>query len=223
GTRIVARFGNWRGEIDMAGIAVTGGGKVPFQVENAMAAVGAAWALGVDWGKTQHALERFDNENDNAPGRFNCLDWYGATVIADYGHNVDAMTALVDAVGSMDARRRSVVISGAGDRRDEDIRGQTARLATCFEDFILYEDQCQRGRADGEVVALLREGLAGRARGEVIEVHGEFRAIDIALSRIGPGDICLVLVDQVDAALAHIRARIAHEEEPIAYAGGAGR
>src|SRR5690606_19370561 len=149
--------------------------------------------------------------------------WYGATVIADYGHNVDAMAALVDAVGSMGARRRSVVISGAGDRRDQDIRGQTTRLADCFEDFVLYEDKCQRGRADGEVVALLREGLAGRARGEVIEVQGEFRAIDVALSRIGPGDICLILVDQVDAALAHIRHRIAHEDEPMASAGGAGR
>ncbi len=223
GERIVARFGSWRSEIDMARIPVAGGGRIPFQVDNVMAAVGAAWALGVDWSQVQRALEQFDNENDNAPGRFNCLDWYGATVIADYGHNVDAMAALVDAVRSMEARRRSVVISGAGDRRDEDIRGQTARLANCFEDFVLYEDQCQRGRADGEVIALLREGLAGRARGQVVEVRGEFQAIDIALSRIGPGDICLILVDQVDAALAHIRARIALEDEPIASAGGGGR
>ncbi len=223
GTRIVGSFGEWRGEIDMAGIALTGGGRIRFQVENVMAALGAAWALGMDWGQVQRALERFDNESDNAPGRFNCLDWYGATVIADYGHNVDAMGALVDAVGAMDGRRRSVVISGAGDRRDEDIRGQTALLANCFEDFILYEDQCQRGRADGEVIALLREGLTGRVRGEVIEVKGEFRAIDVALSRIGPGDICLVLVDQVDEALAHIRARIAKEDEPLPYAAAAGR
>jgi cyanophycin synthetase len=222
GTRIVGRFGHWRGEIDMSAIAVTGGGRIGFQVENALAAVGAAWALGMDWGLTQRALERFDNDSDNAPGRFNCIDWYGATVIADYGHNIDAMGALVEAVGAMEARRRSVVISGAGDRRDEDIRGQTALLATCFDDFILYEDQCQRGRADGEVVALLREGLGDRARGEVIEVQGEFRAIDIALSRIGPGDLCLILVDQVEEALAHIRARIAQEDEPIAYAA-AGR
>ncbi|MFA7505627.1 MAG: cyanophycin synthetase [Burkholderiaceae bacterium] len=221
--RIIARSGSWHGVIDMARIPVTGGGRIPFQVDNVLAAVGAAWALGLDWGKVQGALEQFDNENQNAPGRFNCLDWYGATVIADYGHNIDAMAALVDAVQSMEARRRSVVISGAGDRRDQDIRGQTEQLAGCFDDFVLYEDQCQRGRVDGEVIGLLREGLGDRARGEVIEVQGEFRAIDIALSRIGPGDVCLILVDQVEEALAHIRARIAHEDEPIAYAGGAGR
>ena len=32
-----------------------------------------------------------------APGRFNVMDYRGATVIADYGHNPDAMRALVDA------------------------------------------------------------------------------------------------------------------------------
>ena len=27
-----------------------------------------------------------------------------------------------------------------------------------FDEVILYQDQCQRGRADGEVLGLLREG-----------------------------------------------------------------
>ncbi len=88
----------------------------------------------------------------------------GATVIADYGHNPDAILALARAVEAMPAQRRSVVISGAGDRRDEDIRQQTEILGQVFDDVILYQDQCQRGRADGEVLALLRQGLEGAAR-----------------------------------------------------------
>jgi cyanophycin synthetase len=60
----------------------------------------------------------------------------------------------------MPAKRRSVVISGAGDRRDEDIRSRPDPRRA-FDDVLLYEDQCQRGRSDGEVVALLREGLTG--------------------------------------------------------------
>ena len=59
----------------------------------------------------------------------------------------------------MPAKRRSVVISGAGDRRDEDIREQTAILGNAFDDIFLFQDAChQRGRADGEVLKLLREG-----------------------------------------------------------------
>jgi cyanophycin synthetase len=109
----------------------------------------------------------------------------------------------------MPAKRRSVVISGAGDRRDEDIRDQTRILGKAFDDVLLYEDQCQRGRSEGEVVALLREGLAGATRTTYIdEIKGEFAAIDKALARLQPGDLSLILIDQVDEALAHITKRV---------------
>ena len=136
------------------------------------------------------------------------MDYRGATVIADYGHNPDAMRALVSAVEAMPAKRRSVVISGAGDRRDEDIREQTAILGEAFDDIILFQDACQRGRADGEVLKLLREGLTQASRAQNVEdIYGEFKAIDVALSRLNPGDLCLVLVDQVEEALAHLAKR----------------
>jgi cyanophycin synthetase len=126
-------------------------------------------------------------------------------VIADYGHNPDAIRALVAAVDSIPAGRRSVVISAAGDRRDEDIREQTAILGHAFDDVVLYEDACQRGRTDGEVIALLRAGLDGARRAaRVDEVRGEFKAIDLALARLAPGDVCVILVDQVEDALAYI-------------------
>ena len=55
------------------------------------------------------------------------------------------------------------------------------------------------------VMALLREGLQGATRTRhVEEIRGEFVAIDTALSRLQPGDLCLVLVDQVEEALAHL-------------------
>ena len=93
---------------------------------------------------------------------------------------------------------------------DEDIRQQTEILGDAFDDVILYQDQCQRGRADGEVVALLRQGLsrAGRAT-HVEEIRGEFLAIDTALAKLQPGDLCLILIDQVEEALAHIAERVA--------------
>jgi cyanophycin synthetase len=131
-------------------------------------------------------------------------------VIADYGHNPDAMRALVAAVDAMPAKRRSVVISAAGDRRDQDIRDQTVILGAAFDDVLLYQDAAQRGRADGEVMGLLRDGLKGASRTtHVEEIRGEFVAIDTALERLAPGDLCLVLVDQVEAALGHLARRVA--------------
>ncbi|GKT23671.1 cyanophycin synthetase [Acidovorax sp. SUPP3334] len=208
GESIVAAEGSWRETIHLRDVPITRNGKIGFQVENVMASVAAAWGAGLPWQTIRRGLSGFVNDSDNAPGRFNVMDFKGATVIADYGHNPDAMRALVAAVDALPGNRRSVVISGAGDRRDEDIRDQTVILGTAFDDVILYQDAAQRGRADGEVMALLREGLAGASRTKHIEeIRGEFVAIDYALDRLQPGDLCLVLVDQVEEALAHLAKR----------------
>lgn len=206
---IVAVQGNVEHRFALRDIPFTNGGQLGFQVENAMAAIAAVWALGLDWTRVRAGLQSFSTDAAGVPGRFNVSFHRGATVIADYGHNPDAMIALVEAVESMPARRRSVVISGAGDRRDIDLSDQTRILGQAFDDVVLYQDACQRGRADGEVLALLRQGLDGAQRTRrVDEIQGEFRAIDTALRRLRPGDLCLILVDQVEQALAHIAARI---------------
>ena len=83
-------------------------------------------------------------------------------------------------------------------------------LGAAFDNVVLYEDACQRGRAEGEVMALLRQGLEGATRTTHIEeIFGEFVAIDRGLALLKPGDQCLVLVDQVEEALAHLASRIA--------------
>ncbi|GAB3628699.1 cyanophycin synthetase [Pandoraea terrae] len=209
GNDIVAVCRDQETRYAMSAIPLTRGGTIGFQVENAMAAIGAAWALNLPTDLIRQGLATFVNDAGTAPGRFNLFDYRGATVIADYGHNPDAILALAQAVEAMPATRRSVVISGAGDRRDEDIRRQTEILGDAFDAVILYQDQCQRGREDGEVLALLREGLAHAQRTkDVQEIHGEFLAIDTALAQVKAGELCLILVDQVDEALAHIAQRV---------------
>ena len=210
GADIVAVKGTEAFRVPLAGIPITRNGTISFQIENAMASIAAAWALGIDADTIRRGVATFVNDAATAPGRFNVFDYKGATLIADYGHNPDAILALAQAIESMPARERSVVISGAGDRRDEDIREQTRILGTIFDGVVLYQDECQRGRSDGEVLALLQQGLVGAPRTrDVCEIHGEFLAIDTALAKLQPGDLCLILIDQVEEALDHIARRIA--------------
>jgi cyanophycin synthetase len=195
--------------IDLARVPITRGGTIAFQVENVLAAVAAAWALGLDWPLIASALAGFESDTRTVPGRFNVLSYRGATIIADYGHNPDAIRALGQAAQAMPAQRRIIVISAAGDRRDQDIRDQAAIVGQYFDEVLLYQDAAQRGRADGEVIGLLREGLVGASRTRRIdEVRGEFLAIDQALARLGPGDLCLILIDQVQEALDHLGRRL---------------
>ena len=209
GDSIVAAEGSWRETISLRDVPITRAGSIGFQVENVMAATAAAWGANLPWETIRRGLSGFVNDSDNAPGRFNVMDYRGATIIADYGHNPDAMRALVQAVEAMPAKKRSVVISGAGDRRDQDISEQTKILGKAFDDVVLYQDACQRGREDGEVLRLLQQGLAGATRTSyVTEIQGEFVAIDHALARLQPGDLCLVLIDQVELALAHLQRHV---------------
>ena len=206
---IVAQKGKQIFRIPLSQVPLTRNGQIGFQTENVLAAIGAAWAVDVPWDAIAQGLSTFISDVQGVPGRFNVFDYKGATLIADYGHNPDAIQALVGAVDNMPANKRVVVISGAGDRRDEDIREQTRILGAAFDDVLLYQDACQRGRADGEVVALLQQGLQGASRTRHTEsIQGEFNAIDTALSRLSKGDLCLILIDQVEEALAHINMRV---------------
>jgi cyanophycin synthetase len=206
---IVTAEGQFTHRYLFADIPLTRNGMIGFQIENAMAAIAAGWALGLNPEIIRKGLATFVNDAATAPGRFNMFNYRGAQIIADYGHNPDAIFALVKAVENIPAQRRLVVISGAGDRRDQDIRQQTEILGDSFDEVIMYQDQCQRGRSDGEVLMLLRQGLQNAKRTKhTQEINGEFAAIDVALARVRENDVCLVLIDQVDEALAHIEKRV---------------
>ena len=207
---IVASAEDGEHRIPLKEIPLTKNGSITFQIENVMAAVGACWALSLDWSVIQKGLTGFVNNTQTAPGRFNLFNYRNATLIADYGHNPDAIQALVSAIDNIPSKKRSVVISAAGDRRDEDIRQQTRILGDAFDEVVLYQDKCQRGRADGEVLTLLREGLGNAKRTQkVSEIVGEAIAIDAALSNLEDGELCLILVDQVEQSLGQINNRIA--------------
>jgi len=65
---------------------------------------GRGWSLGLGWDVIRKGLANFSNDSHNAAGRFNIFKYRGATVIADYGHNPDAMLALVQAVQALPAK-----------------------------------------------------------------------------------------------------------------------
>ena len=80
-------------------VPLTHGGRVGFQVENALAAAGAARCLGVPCEAIRVGLETFVSDCLHAPGRFNLLEVNAATVVLDYGHNTSSLAALIETLG----------------------------------------------------------------------------------------------------------------------------
>jgi cyanophycin synthetase len=179
---------------------------VGFQVENVLAATAAAWGLGVDESVIADALVTFVSDPRSTPARFNVLHHRGATVIVDYGHNPSALLAIGEAIAHFPHERRSIVFSAAGDRRDVDIIRQGAIVGDLFDEVVLFEDACNRGRPDGVVVGLLRQGLAeGRRVTSVHETRGEENAVSHALRELKAGDLLIVQADQVESTVAFVQ------------------
>jgi cyanophycin synthetase len=196
-------------------VPLTQSGRVGFQVENVLSAVAAAWSVGIPGDAIRTALATFVNDPRTTPARFNLFSFAGATVVVDYGHNADALLALIEAISRFPHDRRLVVYTAAGDRRDADIIRQAEIIGNGFDQVIIYEDKCTRGRPDGEVVTLMRRGLDNAARVSVVhETRGEFRAIEEGLAMLKSGDLILVQADQVEPALAFIEDYIATNARP---------
>ena len=172
-------------QLPIAEIPITRQGRVGFMIENALASAAALWGLDVPLEDIRTGLVSFSSESDMVPGRFNVLSVGGATVIIDYGHNVSALEALLQAITAFPHERRSVVYSAAGDRRNCDMIDQGRILGDAFERVILYEDQYKRGRADGEIMGLIRQGLAQGTRVKEIEDYqGAARSVEAALDAL---------------------------------------
>jgi cyanophycin synthetase len=196
--------------VSLAQVPLTHGGRVGFQVENALATAAVGWAMGFTFDVIQHAMQSFASKLDQVPGRFNLLKIGDAAVIVDYGHNSSALAALIEVVGQFPHARRSIVYSAAGDRRDCDLIEQGVMLGRAFDRVFLYEDHYLRGRADGEIMALFRRGLATAPRtSDVLEIRGALKAVEQALERVRPGELLLIQADVIDETVEFIKRYLA--------------
>jgi cyanophycin synthetase len=143
---------------------------------------------------------------DQNAGRFNVLDLNGVTVIVDYGHNVDALRALLDGLRAFTNQRRIVVYTSAGDRRDSDIIEQGRMLAAEFDEVWLFEGDYVRGRESGEIMRLIATGFESAPRTKRIEcIQGHLKAVDLALASAKSGDLVMIQADTADETVMHLK------------------
>ncbi len=144
-------------------VPLTHEGRVAFQIENVLAAAAAAWALGIAPETIRAALESFEPDMAHCPGRFNLLDYRGASVVIDDAYvNTSALAALIAALGNFPCERRTIVYSAGDGRRDVDIIRQGEQLAAAFDRVILVRRFFGlRPGSGGKWRQLFRQGLRG--------------------------------------------------------------
>lgn len=196
GALVLASGGAEREILRADAIPCSFGGAARHVVANALAAILATHALGIDAAAMARGLASFDSSPEQNPGRSNVFAIAGATVLVDFAHNPHGLRALLQAASALPARRRLVLIGQAGDRDDASIRALAREAWAWRPDRIIVKEMpsLHRGRAEGEIPAILEDelGRAGAPSSSVSRAAGEIAGVEAALAWAQPGDLLVL-------------------------------
>lgn len=203
-------------------LPATFGGTALFNVANAMAAAGAAFASGAGLHEIRQGLRTFTTSYYLSPGRMNHVNVHNVDVIVDYCHNAPGMRVLGEFLeryanmksGQSDLGKISRIgmVATAGDRREADMIELGAVAAEHFDVVVVREDQRLRGRERGFTADLVAQGVRSRmgepgVRCRQVEiVLDETDAVRHVMARANPGDIVVLTVDQHAAVMSELEA-----------------
>jgi cyanophycin synthetase len=201
-------------------LPATFGGTARFNVANAMAAAGAAFAAGAGLHEIRQGLRTFTTSYYLSPGRMNLVNVHNVDVFVDYCHNAPGMRVLGEFVdryaeqksGQADLGKvsRLGMVSTAGDRRDDDMRELGAIAAHHFDVVVVREDKRLRGRPLGQTAELIADGVRAEMAKEGVRcrqvevVLAEVDAVRHCMARANPGDVVVLCVDQHAEVLAEL-------------------
>ena len=210
--------GQWKVRVMAAkDIPLTYQAKAIHNINNCLPAVLATYLFrDIGIGDIRSALESFVPSPSQTPGRLNFFHFKNFTFLADFAHNPHGLKLLCDFVSKLDYPHRVGIISGTGDRRDEDIRELGEISAQYFDEIIIRCDKNLRGRTAEEIIGLLKEGIEKVSTTlPTIIIPNEDEALEYAYANTSPGSLVTIMCDVVARALDKIRELKEREEKEI--------
>jgi cyanophycin synthetase len=200
---ITIKKGEWKFRVEKAShIPLTFGGKVTFMIYNVLAATLASYVYGFTIEDIQGSLETFIPSAAQTPGRMNIFDFKDYKVMIDFAHNADGFKGIKEFLSTIDSPLKIGIITGTGDRRDEDIRDMGRLSAQMFDHIIIRQDKYLRGRLPDDIVALLVEGIKEANPTQSYEyIPVEVEALNHAFSLAKKGTFITALSDVIDNAI----------------------
>ena len=183
-------------------LPLTLGGRARYNIANLAGAALAAAALGVAPERIARVLAVFGAQPGDNPGRLQRWVFGDTEAYLDYAHNPDGLRGLLQ-VAARPGHRLGIVLGQAGNREDADIRDLAGVVADFAPDRVVLKDieSFLRGRAPGEVAAILREELLRRGVPETAlrvcleEVRAAVELLQWAL----PGDVLVMPIHNSEA------------------------
>ena len=179
-------------------IPITMGGAADYNIRNALGALCLAKAMGIDDDAIATGLCGFNNDAKDNPGRCNEFSVNGARVFVDFAHNPHSISAVTNAMASIPAKRRFVMISHAGDRSNRNILDATQSALTLKPDVLMAAElpQYLRGRELGDTTQLTHQQAKQQSMlaHQLMLADGPAAGAQKILDQLQPGDLALLLV-----------------------------
>jgi cyanophycin synthetase len=207
--------GSWKIRVlPVKDIPLTYEGKALHNIANCLPAVMATYLFkNISIDDIRTALQTFVPTSATTPGRLNFFHFKNFTFLADFAHNPHGLKLLCDFVSKLDYPAKIGVISGTGDRRDEDIMELGEISARYFDEIIIRCDKNLRGRTAEEIIGLLQDGIRKvNPNLPTITIANENEALEYIYAHPRQGALYTIMCDVVAGALDKIRELKEREE-----------
>lgn len=189
-------------------IPATWEGKAKHNIQNALAAIAAGWALGLSAATIRDSLQNFSSEHNR--GRLNLYELNGVRVFVDYGHNAAGIEEVAKTLKQFKGSSLVGCITVPGDRPDNSIREVGCIAAQHFRRLIIREDADLRGRKPGEIAQILYNEAVrnGMNPSKIDVVLSEIEAFRYGLDSCVPGDTFVMFYEHIEPIEKEIHERM---------------
>lgn len=166
-----------------ANIAIPG----KFSVYNSLAAIGAAYSLGIDIKICLDALKTAHGVKGRAEVVPTDTDY---TVIIDYAHTPDGLVNIISAVNEFKTAR-VITLFGCGGDRDRTKRPKMGKAAGELSDFLVVTSDNPRTEDPSAIIDDIMPGVL-ESGCEYVRIENRHEAIEYALKHAKPHDIVIL-------------------------------
>lgn len=207
--------GEWKIRVaKVDSIPLTFDGKAECMIKNILPSVLAAIIQNFKIEDIRTALQTFIPSPELTPGRMNLFKFRNFEFMIDYAHNTGGFEELKTFMKRTTATHKVGIITGVGDRRDEDIRNLGVLSGQMFDEVIIRHDKDMRGRPENEVTALLLEGIQATNKTAVIHViSDELEAIQYAIDHAREGSFIVLSTDTVHESIEYVKNKVSEEKK----------
>ncbi|MEG1590820.1 MAG: cyanophycin synthetase [Chryseobacterium sp.] len=200
---VTIKKGDWKIRIGkVKDFPITMEGKAKFMIDNVLAASLACYLYGFGIEDISNSLRTFIPSAQLTPGRLNVFKFKNFKVLIDFAHNPAGYEAIEDYLKNVESTKKIGIISGVGDRRDEDIRLCGKIAGRMFDHIIIRNEKHLRGRTEEEINGLIIDGMQSSGKDVSYEtIPKEIDALKHAMGMAEDGTFITALSDVISNAI----------------------